>query len=65
MRGAVFQVSRFPFTSARRVKHLHLERHLDNLEHLDNLAEASAKAISNIKFDKVVVSCATIRSCPG
>ena len=25
------------------------------LEHLDNLAEASAKAISNIKFDKVVV----------
>lgn len=25
------------------------------LEHLDNLAESSAKAISNIKFDKVVV----------
>jgi len=25
------------------------------LEHLDNLADASAKAISNIKFDKVVV----------
>ena len=25
------------------------------LEHLDNLAEASSKAISNIKFDKVVV----------
>jgi len=25
------------------------------LEHLDNLAEASAKAISNIKFDKVIV----------
>ena len=25
------------------------------LEHLDKLAEASAKAISNIKFDKVVV----------
>jgi flotillin len=25
------------------------------LEHLDNLAEASAKAISNIKFDKIVV----------
>ncbi len=25
------------------------------LEHLDNLAEASARAISNIKFDKVVV----------
>ncbi len=25
------------------------------LEHLDNLTEASAKAISNIKFDKVVV----------
>ena len=25
------------------------------LEHLDALAEASAKAISNIKFDKVVV----------
>lgn len=25
------------------------------LEHLDNLAEASAKAMSNIKFDKVVV----------
>ena len=25
------------------------------LEHLDTLAEASAKAISNIKFDKVVV----------
>ncbi len=25
------------------------------LEHLDNLAQASAKAISNIKFDKVVV----------
>lgn len=25
------------------------------LEHLDHLAEASAKAISNIKFDKVVV----------
>ncbi len=25
------------------------------LEHMDNLAEASAKAISNIKFDKVVV----------
>ncbi len=25
------------------------------LEHLDNLVEASAKAISNIKFDKVVV----------
>jgi flotillin len=25
------------------------------LEHLDNLAEASAKAISNVKFDKIVV----------
>ena len=25
------------------------------LEHLDNLAEASSKAISNIKFDKIVV----------
>ncbi len=25
------------------------------LEHMDNLAEASAKAISNIKFDKIVV----------
>jgi len=25
------------------------------LEHLDNLAESSAKAISNIKFDKVIV----------
>jgi flotillin len=25
------------------------------LEHLDNLADASARAISNIKFDKVVV----------
>ena len=25
------------------------------LEHLDNLAEASSRAISNIKFDKVVV----------
>jgi flotillin len=25
------------------------------LEHFDNLVEASAKAISNIKFDKVVV----------
>jgi len=25
------------------------------LEHLDNLTEASAKAISNIKFDKIVV----------
>ncbi len=25
------------------------------LEHLDNLAETAAKAISNIKFDKVVV----------
>ena len=25
------------------------------LEHFDKLAEASAKAISNIKFDKVVV----------
>jgi len=25
------------------------------LEHLDNLAEASAKAISNIKFDKIIV----------
>ncbi len=25
------------------------------LEHLDNLADASAKAISNIKFDKIVV----------
>jgi flotillin len=25
------------------------------LEHLDHLADASAKAISNIKFDKVVV----------
>src|SRR5262249_23422136 len=25
------------------------------LEHLDNLANASAKAISNIKFDKIVV----------
>ncbi len=25
------------------------------LEHLDNLAQASAQAISNIKFDKVVV----------
>jgi flotillin len=25
------------------------------LEHLDNLAEASARAISNIKFDKVIV----------
>ena len=25
------------------------------LEHMDNLADASAKAISNIKFDKVVV----------
>jgi flotillin len=25
------------------------------LEHLDNLAEVSSKAISNIKFDKVVV----------
>ena len=25
------------------------------LEHLDNLADASAKAISNIKFDKVIV----------
>jgi flotillin len=25
------------------------------LEHLDNLAEASSRAISNIKFDKIVV----------
>jgi flotillin len=29
--------------------------HMMMLEHLDNLAEASAKAISNIKFDKVIV----------
>jgi flotillin len=25
------------------------------LEHMDNLAESSAKAISNIKFDKIIV----------
>ena len=35
------------------------------LEHFDNLAEASAKAISNIKFDKVVVWEGNGRTAPA